>query len=632
MKGRMKRLFSLEKIFVLALVLALFIGGSAWAEPWKFGIISDTQWTKSTDPAEANPNSCAWSIIKQIDQQFIDAHVKLVIHVGDMVDVGSQKNDYTRALYAQDLYNHGIGFYGLRGNHEAAWSSSSNYLTSDEDLSYAYPQIPPGQAGWNNLTPSDITTPLIPYALSDANRPASREGAPFRVGHNFSYPTQANEDNHAVSYAFDYRNATFMLLDQFNSYDGPDSEHQGQWAYYDSHILDQQKWIKKTLRRRPRNTHAFAFTHKNLLGGNHKDNMFGGPFSEEDDPGDGCSLDLTTNEIKCLDNSLVIPNMAPLTVGEKRAAENTFLSILQDNEVKYMISGHDHHHYNSVVTSPDGNSKVHQLITQSDSSKFYKPGTPVSPNDTPVEQDLNRVGYYIVTVDGPRVTIDYYADDHGEWQSDDNYPYGTIDTTNYPLRVTPTFNFVKRSTFGYSLNGIEKLVKQGESYEMKDDTTLAKSMERSFVGTSMAILAGTNESTAKTNYGRPTQKAVNTGWAPAEKGLASDILTLWGMADLGSEQTDTYVLSMSFDKKVPRQQFGNGGFGIAARNADGTWVNAVDMNVGGTKNFVKGPWDPSYGLGTYGVDASTKTAWAVINHASDFAVATGIEPAPGHRK
>jgi hypothetical protein len=104
------------------------------------------------------------------------------------------------------------------------------------------------------------------------------------------------------------------------------------------------------------------------------------------------------------------------------------------------------------------------------------------------------------------------------------------------------------------------------------------------------------------------------------------------MTDLGSDKTDSYVLSMSFDKKAPRQQLGNGGFGIATRDAAGNWVNAVDLNVGGAKSFVKGPWNPSYELGTYGVDPSTKTAWAVINHSGDFAVAAGIELPPGHGK
>jgi hypothetical protein len=56
------------------------------------------------------------------------------------------------------------------------------------------------------------------------------------------------------------------------------------------------------------------------------------------------------------------------------------------------------------------------------------------------------------------------------------------------------------------------------------------------------------------------------------------------------------------------------------------------MNFRGTKRFVKGPWKPAYGLGTYGVDPKTKTAWAVINFNGDFAVARDIEPAHRHRK
>ncbi len=600
----MKRRFVLNTVFALILAMCL-IASSAAAAPWKFGVISDTQWTTG-DPANQNPNTVPASIIKQINQQFIDINhrthnLKFVIAVGDMVDTGSQMNDYTRALYVQDLYNAGIGFYPMRGNHEAA---NGTYMTSDADLWHAYPQL---RSGVNDATPSDITTSLIPAAVLAADPPAGNTRKPFKVGFDFSYPTAANTANNSVSYSFECENATFLILDQFKS---PD--------YYTSHIIPgQQDWISKTLSRRPADTHAFAFTHKNILGGNHKDNMFGGNFTSTNpgdpkDPGDGYGIDPGTP----------IPNTPGLTIGAKQAAENTFLSLLQANDVKYMISGHDHHHYNSVVTSPDQRSKVHQLITQSDSSKFYTPGFPVSPNDVPVEQDLGRIGYYIFTVDGPRVTIDYFADTHGQWLSDVNYPYGSTDPVNYPKNVTPAFTFAKRSTTGYSLNGKEKLVPQNGSYAMTDDTTVADTMEPGFHGTSMLILRGTNGSTAATNYGKSLTKAVNTGWAPAERGLASDILTLWGLADLGSEQTDTYVLLLSFDKEAPRQYLGNGGFGIATRDADGRWINAVDMNFGGTKTFVKGAWKPEYGLGTYGVDPATKTAWAVINHSSDFAVAT----------
>ena len=64
-----------------------------------------------------------------------------------------------------------------------------------------------------------------------------------------------------------------------------------------------------------------------------------------------------------------------------------------------------------------------------------------------------------------------------------------------------------------------------------------------------------------------------------------------------------------------------GAFGLATRDVDGNWVNAVHQNYDSTfKKFVYGPYDSSYELGTYGVDPNTNTAWAVINYNSDFAV------------
>jgi hypothetical protein len=583
----MKKLFSFNKVLVLALVFAMLMGaGSVFAWPWKFGLISDTQWTKQDDGKD--PNTCAADIIKQVNQQFIAQAVKLVIAVGDTVDVGSKISIDTRALYAQDLYNAGIGFYPLRGNHEAA--EDPNYLLSGLEFQYAFPQI---GTGLNNNTPGDITTALatlIPAADLGLNPPALKTGTQFKVGDKFSAPTAVNKANNSISYSFDYNNTRFVLLDQFDVTGN----------YYYSTIPAQQPWIYGQLSDHKRPQHAFVFAHKNLLGGNHKDNMFGGPASAND-PGDGDGVDPNTQ----------IPN-DKITLKQKQQAEDAFISALAQNNVRFSISGHDHHHYHSIVSSPlTPGMSVHQLITQSDSSKFYTPALPVSTNDLPVSQDLYRVGYYIFTVDGPRVNVDYYASDY-------SYPSA--------FSRTPTFNFVKRDSFGYSLNGKEFLIAQGKGYA---------SVQDSFLGTTAMILSGTNGSTAKTNYNKPLTKAVDTGWTSMSDAmetkchkvgddeiLASNVLTLWGMADLGTDQTDTYTLSMSYDStRVEPLHLGSGGFGIATRNEDGGWINAVDMNFGGTKKFVWGAWNPNYKLGTYGLDPHTHTAWAVINYNGDFAVA-----------
>ena len=209
----------------LVLVAMILIGFVAWpgataatersasgyqgSQPWSFGMIGDTQWTVKDDGY--NPNTVAANIIKQVDQQFIAAGVKFVVAVGDTVDVNSKVNIDTRALYAQSLYNAGIGFYPLRGNHEAA--EDPNYLDSGPELRYAFPQI---GAGVNNHTPAAITTAIITPTDLLNNPPAARMGVTFTVGSNFSEPAAVNTANNSVSYAFQYNNATFMLLDQFD--------------------------------------------------------------------------------------------------------------------------------------------------------------------------------------------------------------------------------------------------------------------------------------------------------------------------------------------------------------------------------------------------------------------------------
>ena len=192
------------------------------------------------------------------------------------------------------------------------------------------------------------------------------------------------------------------------------------------------------------------------------------------------------------------------------------------------------------------------------------------------------------------------------------------------------------------MNGKEFAVAQSGDYTMVKD---------SFLHTSAQILAGTNTSTAKDYTGRSFTQLVDTGWtskmdhslrreilsligwkAKDDDSLRRDILSLTGMAmAVGSPETPPYVLSMSYEQGKT-MQLGNGGFGLATLDADGNWVKAVSMNTGGTINFVVGPYNSSYGLGTYGVDPSSKTAWAVINYNGDFAVANGIDRAPDHRR
>jgi hypothetical protein len=555
---------SLRFVVRCVLVLALVASATpAFAQAWKFGVLSDTQWIGQDDGK--NPNAVAVGIVEQINGEFIKSGVKFVIQVGDLVNDGSVAGYDTRANYAQALYNAGIGFFPLRGNHDAA-------LHSAVQFQHVFPQT---QNGSQNMTPADART-----ATADYGPPPASTRKPFTVGGGFSSPTTATTTTGllGLSYAFTYANARFVLLDQFTRVDGTGY---GSANYNNVNIPEQQPWIDRMLEATPAGGHAFVLGHKNLIGENHTDTLLGA------------------------------------NPAANAPARDAFIGSLQRHGVRLYISGHDHMYQRSIVTSPDGAARVQEIIGASDSSKFYIPDVPAPdakyddpPRETPIVQELNRVGFYIYTVDGPRVTVDYYS-----------APVEvTLDSGQYAIARTPTLAFSKRDTFGYSLNGKEFVVPEGAPYT---------AVEQTFGRTTARILAGVNLGTAVDPAGRPFAKIVDTGWraVPASGALASDILTLWGMAQaLGSMETDVYTLSLTYNAaKAPAGGVQGGTFGLATRRADGTWINAVDANTGGTKKFVAGPWNASDGLGTYGVDPATKTAWAVVNYNAEFAVAGGIK-------
>ncbi|MGQ9686047.1 MAG: metallophosphoesterase family protein [Thiobacillaceae bacterium] len=533
-------------ISALALALGLSVAmPSALAASFSFGVMSDTQW--KSNPDGENPGTVAVGIATQVQQQFINAKVDFVIQVGDLVDSYSGANKTVRAETANTLYDAGIGFFPLRGNHESS-SSAANYVPM------AFPQTSTGV-----------------FTRSD--------GTSFNLGSNFNSPF---DNLSGLSYAFDYGNARFVLLDQFTRKDGTGSTN--------DNIVDQVPWIKQQLDGKGAANHGFVFAHKGLVQASHTDVLFGAN-----------------------------PASNP-------AAQDAFMASLQENGVHYLFNGHDHNHQRSLITSPDGLSRLQNITTSSNSYKFYVPKTGSEINDlkyndppreTPIIQELFTVGYYIVNVDGPRVSVEHWASDNGCG--------GSLGAgVDCDLKVTPKLDFQWRETFGYSLNGKQFVVAPGVSFVGIQDTS-------PYSATHAAILDGVNAINPTIYDGRTTYQVVNTGWTDkAEVGgnLVSDVLSLWGMHNVvGSSETDVYALSMSFDAKwLGLDDLAAGKVALMTRDNAGKWVNAVDLNFGGVKVFVLGAYDSAYSLGTYGVDPTSSTAWAVLNHGSDFAVAAVPEP------
>jgi hypothetical protein len=346
------------------------------------------------------------------------------------------------------------------------------------------------------------------------------------------------------TYSFVHNNTKFMLYEYGTNMASPTI----------------QSWTSSELAAND-HTQAFVFNHADVIGQSHKDNIFGS----------GNDSDTAT--------------------------QNWYLSTLQQNNVKYVISGHDHMDHRAIITSPDGQSQVQEIISQSDSTKWYAASSGFSTRDQSISDQQNMIGYYIYTVDGPKVTGQYFA----------------TPIVNNTIGSSPVWTL--EDTFGYSLNGKQFTVARGSSYTVVADQIAAGN---GFRGTAMHILNGINSLTGTAEGSRAEVDDVNTGWAARTAQIASDILTVWGMNNtLGSGVTDPFALSLTY---AASNNPASGDIYLATKDASGNWVLATSANTGGTSQFVLGAYNSSYGLGTYGVDPTSDTAWAVVNYAGDFAV------------
>jgi hypothetical protein len=520
--------------------------------------MADSQWLGADDGE--NPDSVSVGIINQLNAEFIKQKVKFVVQVGDLTSNGDEGCLDIRATYVQALYNAGIGFFPLRGNHESSAMAATAFA-------HAFPQT---QNGLNNATPSNS---FVATDDDDETKPQARTGAPFQLGSTFSSP---NPRLQGLTYSFDFNNARFVLLDQYTPFDcGGNS------------IVSQQGWLTSTLSSRPTGSHAFVFSHQGLICPYQPDSLFG------------------THPAASFESMFV--------------AQDAFISSLHDNGVRFHIFGHDHFHERSVSTTSDGSGKqVTEIFSAPSANWLFLPNAAQQWYDPALfphfqrsidSQDVNRIGYYIYTVDGPNVTVDYYgAEVPSTFSEKGNWGSGSFQVDH-----TPILTFSKRETFGYGQAGAQFLIPPGTAYTSVMDN---------FGGITARILCGTNGDPALDYNGHPFTKAVNTGWHAGPTGLSSPIFTLWGMAPLGAAgQTDTFVLSMQYAPPSPGLGLVEHGWLGLASPSNGVWVNVVERNVGGIKRSVRGPWNPTYGLGTYGIDPASNTVWAVVNHEGDFAVA-----------
>jgi hypothetical protein len=163
-----------SKPLVLAAALAL-AAVPAYAQSWSYGVLTDTQ------GAGAYPDVSTRLMTPVVDQ-FVNAHaVDLIVSVGDLTDVGSNDEVDLWKQTAQPIFDAGIPFYAVRGNHDI----KTEDVTIVDDPAF-------GPVGVNGTGLWDAQFPQF----SNAGNPAVIDGP-------------------GASYVFAHENTTFIMTDLY---------------------------------------------------------------------------------------------------------------------------------------------------------------------------------------------------------------------------------------------------------------------------------------------------------------------------------------------------------------------------------------------------------------------------------
>ncbi|HSQ42568.1 MAG TPA: metallophosphoesterase, partial [Fibrobacteraceae bacterium] len=469
--------FNLRLRLLISTIICL--GCVLQAETWKFGLVGDLHGSSGTG---RKVNGIDTVYLHDVNQAFINQGVKLVLQSGDFSDNSDTAAINTLSRGVQFLYDNGIAFFPVRGNH-------NENSTTVSDFRKAFPQTQGGSM----------------YATSSSA---------FNLGSDFTSPETSLA---GLTYGFHYRNASFVIIDPYATATGSEVS-----------VTDQRDWVDSVLHARDKDTtHAFVMAHPGLIPAYHLDAALFG--------------DLKTNA-----NLL---------------STDTFVTVLDTNDVGYYFCGHDHEFQYSLVRNLDSSRTVRQVIDVATSQRNDEQDGSYT-RKVKFAKEGNISGFFVGAVDSTRITLNFY---HGE---------NAAETWSWAYRM------------GYDLSGNKFLISKGADYTSVKDTSQGDSP------TYAAILDG--ELPSSSSY----RQQVNTGWSYADSvsGQASRIFTLWGMEpSVGSDTTNTFVISLTYDDETSKAKLVKNRIGLLASDSSGDWSPAIQRNsrTGSDTGFVVRAYDSS---------------------------------------
>jgi hypothetical protein len=209
----------------------------------------------------------------------------------------------------------------------------------------------------------------------------------------------------------------------------------------------------------------------------------------------------------------------------------------------------------------------------------------------------------------------------------DNQAYNGYQTqTDQTLTVTGTIGWASANSSTSYGTALTAAVNAGQALTGLFSQVDANHHGTGTAGTVAKILYSATLGTGTTvgmQWRQPTAAELTLAAHP----LVSDVVDLTGMP------AGTYVLQMSYDPTAPNLSGNDGALAAAGKlylayNNAGVWQNAIAGNTGfnssmlstASPQFHDGAWAGDTTLNDWGVDTSTDTVWAVLNHASEFAV------------
>jgi outer membrane autotransporter protein len=113
------------------------------------------------------------------------------------------------------------------------------------------------------------------------------------------------------------------------------------------------------------------------------------------------------------------------SLADHQAARDAFWKSLGDSSINVYFAGHNHF-YNRAKVSIDGGPEIQQIVVGTGGAPLGAWSPPYPDSRVKLEKDEeDKYGYSLVTVDGNKITVDFYVynQNSNSWSIFDTYPY-----------------------------------------------------------------------------------------------------------------------------------------------------------------------------------------------------------------